>query len=51
MYQSPTLPGGVLTGVRIGRGRTGRDTAAYADVTVFLTKPDEVQMLQDSPHL
>jgi len=42
----------VLIDVRIGRGKTGTDTAAYADdVTVFLTKPDEVQTLQEILHI
>ena len=42
----------VLTGVRIGRGRPGTATVAYADdVTVFLTKPDEVQTLQETLHI
>ena len=36
-----------LKGARIGRGKLGRATVAYADdVTVFLTESDEVQTLQ-----
>jgi hypothetical protein len=41
-------PEEVLSGVRIGCGKTGTSTVAYADdVTVFLRKPDELQMLQE----
>jgi len=42
----------VLTGIRVGRGKPGTATVAYADdVTVFLTKPDEVQTLQEVLHI
>ena len=40
-----------ITGARIGRGKPGTATVAYADdVTVFLTEPDEVQAHQETLH-
>jgi len=41
-----------ITGARIGRGKPGTATVAYADdVTVFLTEPDEAQALQETLHI
>ena len=40
-----------ITGARIGRGKPGTATVAYADdATVFLTETDEVQALQETLH-
>jgi len=37
-----------ITGVKTGNGRTGITTVAYADdITIFLTRPDEIPKLQE----